>query len=388
MPDEVKQEAVELFRKHYGVDPTALGVAPGRVELIGNHTDYNGGYILAVALDRCTVVAAGEGKKNRAELVSTQYPTVCNVGRWERNAILPWTDYCVGTLKELYEAETPLEGIQIAVASSVPVGSGLSSSTALEVATAMAALRLFPKEFDRMDLAQLCQRAENRFVGMNCGLLDQFCAVFGAADSALFLDCMTLENRSLPFGVDDIAVIVANSMTKHELVDGEYNRMRQELMDAAAALGKARGREAKLLREISMAEFETHGGVLTESQRKRARHILTDNQRVLDGVAALERGDMGALGRLVFASYASSRDDLMNSCPELDALVELAGEAPGVIGAKLSGGGFGGCTVNLVHRGQAEAFMSHVSEGFEKRFGKKNEIHLCGIGDGARSEDV
>ncbi len=386
MLEQLKQQVIELFRQSYHCDPKVLGIAPGRVELLGNHTDYNGGVVLSSALDRCTIVAAAPADIEGVELISTMYPTVERLGRWDKNPKSPWTNYVMGVLKELDEAGVKLGGMRMAVASSVPGGSGLSSSAALEVATAKAALALFPKEFAKMDLAKLCQRAENRFVGMNCGLLDQFSSVFGAEDSALFLDCLSFETRTIPFGAHDIAIIVANSMTKHALVDGEYNRLRENCMQAAAALGKAVGRDVKLLREISLEEFEAHKNVLTPDQRRRAQHVMYENQRVLDGIAALERHDLVTFGKQLFASHASSRDLFGNSVENLDILVELAASGPGVIGARLCGGGFGGSTVNLVHSAQAEAFMAHLAEGFEKRVGKKTEIHWCGIGDGARAE--
>ncbi|OPZ11567.1 MAG: Galactokinase [candidate division BRC1 bacterium ADurb.BinA364] len=388
MSTELKRQAIELFRQRFGAAPRAIGIAPGRVELLGNHTDYNGGYILAIALDRCVAVAGAPLPGGRLEIASAFFDrTVGNaIGEWRKDESEHWTHYIVGTLKELAEAGAPVGGMQLAVASTVPLGSGLSSSAALEVATAQLALALYPFAIEPMALAQLCQRAENRFVGVNCGLLDQFCAMFGRENSGLFLDCLTLEHSASPIGSDDVAVVVANSMTKHALVAGEYNKIRHDCMEAARKIGEARGKPAQLLREIAMEDFEAHKAALSDMEARRARHILTENQRVLDGLAAAARGDIQTVGRLMFGSHASSRDDLMNSCPELDALIELAREAPGAIGAKLSGGGFGGCTVNLVRKGQAEAFAAHLAEGFEKRMGQKPEIHFCAIGPGARSE--
>lgn len=386
MSQDLKQQAIDLFRKSFSSEPKVLGIAPGRVELLGNHTDYNGGFVLSTALDRCTYVAAAPADVEGVEVTSSLYPNVERVGRWQKNEKAPWTNYVVGVLKELDEAGVKLGGMRMAVVSSVPGGSGLSSSAALEVATAKAALALFPtREFTKMELAQLCQRAENRFVGMNCGLLDQFSSTHGAEDSALFLDCMTLETRTFPFPHEKIAIILANSMTKHALVDGEYNKLREACMGAARALGKAVGRDVKLLREISVEEFEQHKDALTEDQRKRAKHVLYENQRVLDGVSALEAHDLETFGSQLYGSHHSSRDDFGNSAKNLDVLVELAKTGPGIIGARLSGGGFGGCTVNLVDPQQADAFMAHLSEGFEKATGLKTQIHRCGIGDGARS---
>jgi galactokinase len=386
MPDELKNQAIDLYRERYGTEPEVLGVAPGRVEVLGNHTDYNGGFVLAVALERSVAVAAGRNASGKFEITTSLFEGIVEVSKWDKPGKAPWTKYVVGPLKELAEAGAPVGGMKLAVASSVPVGAGLSSSAAMEVATAKAALALFPFEIGKMDLARLCQRAENSFVGVNCGLLDQFASVFGAENSALFLDCLKLEEKIIPLGRDDIAVVVANCMASHALADGTYNKIREECMTAAAELGKLVGRPVELLRDITLEEFETHAGSLPLNLRERADHIIHENHRVLDGVAALERGDIETFGKSIFASHASSHDLFHNSCPELDALVDLAHEAPGAIGAKLSGGGFGGCTVNLVWSDHTEAFVEHLKKGFEKRIGKTPEIHLCSIGAGAKSE--
>ncbi|MCX7015941.1 MAG: galactokinase [Candidatus Sumerlaeota bacterium] len=388
--DALKGQAIRLFRERFGAEPTSVGFGPGRVEILGNHTDYNGGFVLPVALDRAVAVAGAPLAGGRIELTSALFEGIetAQVGQFKRNEKTNWVNYPLGTLKMLAEAGAPVGGMRFAVASTVPLGSGLSSSAALEVATAQLALTLYPFAIEKMALARVCQRAENEFVGMNCGILDQFSSIFGERNAALFLDCQSLEHRAIPIGDDDVAVVVANSMTKHELISGGYNRIRQECMEAAEMLGKLRGRPATLLREITMEDLQKHETALPERLRKRAHHVLTENQRVLDGVAALERGDLRTLGRLMFESHASSRDYYGNSTPELDCLVDLAKNAPGVIGAKLSGGGFGGCSVSLIRRSQADAFIAHIKKGFQERIGLETEIHLCAIGAGAHAEKV
>lgn len=219
--------------------------------------------------------------------------------------------------------------------------------------------------------------------GLKTLFADQFSAMFGAENCALYLDCATLENRQIPFGKESVALIIANSMAEHKLADGAYNRLHSECMDAAKRLGEMVGRDAKWLRDITLKEFEQHADKLPENLQKRGRHVMTENQRVLDGVAALERGDLPTYGRMMFGSHASSRDDFGNSVPELDALVGLAKNGPGIIGARLTGGGFGGCTVNLVHGKSAEDFFVYLEQSFKHLTGKETEIRRFQIGRGA-----
>lgn len=383
---DLVDRATAGFRSCFGRLPAAVGIAPGRLEILGNHTDYNGGFILSVALDRATAVAIAPRDDERASVRSESNRETVGfaVNDTERVRGHQWADYVKGVVVELRRAGVEVPGFDAAVVSTVPIGAGLSSSAALEVATAKAVEGIKPYKMAPMELAKLCRRAENEFVGMGCGILDQFSAIYGAEGAFLFLDCLTLEPEVVQAHASDVALVVCDSTAKRELVEGKYDARRTECFAAARRLGEALSRKVEFLREVSLAEFEAHGGVLEPGEWKRANHVIRENARVLEGLEAARGADLGRLGRLMLESHASSRDHFENSCAELDALIEIAGEAPGFLGGKLSGGGFGGATVNLVERGRAAAFQKAVRKGFAARFGKVPETVVCGIGAGAR----
>ena len=259
----------------------------------------------------------------------------------------------------------PIGGFRAVLRSDVPAGAGLSSSAALEVATAFFLQQLFPYDMDPMEIARLCQRAENQFVGVNCGILDQFSSVFGRADGLLFLDCLTLEHNSVQMGRDDIAIVICDSAVKHALTGGDYNTRRAECMAAAAHFGKP------LLREVTWEEFVAREGELPEHQRKRARHVLTEDQRVLAMREAITGTDEAPIGRLLAEGHASCRDLFENSTPEIDFLVDTAVTLDGCIGAKLTGGGWGGCTVNLVHAAAVPSFSQALAAHYKPEDGPR-----------------
>ena len=264
----------------------------------------------------------------------------------------------------------------------MPAGAGLSSSAALEVATAFFLQQLFPYEMDPMEIARLCQRAENQFVGVNCGILDQFSSVFGRADSLLFLDCLTLEHDAVQMGRDDIAIVICDFAVKHALTGGDYNTRRAECMAAAAHFGKP------LLREVPWEEFVARERELPENQRKRARHVLTEDRRVLAMREAITGTDTAPIGRLLAEGHASCRDLFENSTPEIDFLVDTAVTLDGCIGAKLTGGGWGGCTVNLVHAAAVPSFSQALAARYKQKMGRDAHIYPCRAGQGAHAVEV
>lgn len=375
-----------VFREHFTHLPQAVGIAPGRLEILGNHTDYNGGYILSVAVDRATAVAIRLRDDFQAKVwsESTGKTASFDVRDSEKVRDNPWADYVKGVVLELRRATVPVPGFDATVVSTVPLGAGLSSSAALEVSTAMAIQGACPYKMGPMELAKLCRRAENEFVGMGCGILDQFSAIYGAKDSFLFLDCMTLKARVVEARAPGLTFVVCDSTAKHELLESQYDARRMECSSAAKKLGEALGRKIKFLREVSLEDFQTHKDVLTVAERKRAHHVLHENGRVLAGLEAVRFGNLPQLGSLMLESHASSRDYFENSCPELDALIEIARQVPGFLGGKLSGGGFGGATVNLVARDQADEFQIKVKQGFSDRFRAMPETVVCSIGEGAQ----
>jgi galactokinase len=393
-PDE---KARSCFSATFGGEPTALGRAPGRVELLGNHTDYNGGLVLAAAIDRSTVVVGRPMPGRYAQVISA------NLGELDNFAVDaiapglssdPWARYIRGVTWAVGKAYGPLaSGFEAALAGDVPIGAGLSSSASLQAAFAFflagAGLSGWPGDFGpdpaaRMHLAQTLRRSENEFVGVASGLLDQFSALFGRADHAFVLDCRSLDYQLVPLGNPAPAIVVCDSKTSRRLADGMYNRRRAECERVVEHFqGLKPAGTVSQLRDVTLEELEAEWDALDPVGRLRARHILTENERVVRGAEALRSGDLIAFGALMSASHASSRDDFENSSPALDALFEAAEESPGFLGGKLSGAGWAGCTVNLVREGEAHAFSESLRTGYDRRTGLIPDVHICHAADGA-----
>ena len=385
---ELAERAVESYQENFQSSPAVLSQAPGRLEILGNHTDYNNGFILSIALDLSIVIAGGqeEGSPSRLAAWSSSFNERVEAGL---EKILPaedsWINYPLGVLREIRESGIRLPSINLAVESSLPVGAGVSSSAALELATAEAAYGMLGgRPATPLEQAQLCQRAENDFVGVPCGILDQFSSLFGLRDHVLFLDCDTLDYDRIALPGSEVAVVIADSGVQHELVDGKYAALRSHCRRATQKIGELLGREISSLRQVSLDEFLGCREQLDEEDRRRAEHVIRENSRVLAGVEALRRGDLGKLGELMLQSHSSSRDLFGNSCAELDFLIESAAELPGFIGGKLSGGGFGGATVNLVEQNAAVDFQHRLEESCRNRLKTPARTFLTTIGDGAR----
>jgi len=404
-PAELEAVAEAAFADRFDSRPTVAACAPGRVELLGNHTDYNGGLVMAAAIDRYTAVV-GRPRPTRDGSVyavdfdgSHQFP-LSNVARGEVGS---WPNYVKGIVWALQEAlDSELaSGFEMAIAGGVPLGAGLSSSASLQAAIAFFLLQagVAPgrdvaqyvgphSDAARMDLAMVLRRSENAFVGVSSGLLDQFSSLFGKADHALFLDCQSLEFDRLPLGNPGPAIVVCDSKTSRRLADGMYNRRFAECQAIVNHFRDRDGESVSLLRDVSLADLEASWDDLDPVARKRARHVLTENERVRQGVEALRSGDLAGFGRLISASHASSRDDFENSSPALDALVEAAESAPGFLGGKLSGAGWAGCTVNLVEADKAEAFAEAVAAGYSKTQGIAPDVYICRAAEGASSRSL
>lgn len=375
-------------------EPTVLASAPGRVELLGNHTDYNGGLVLAAAIDRRTMIL-GRAKDGRTATVRS-----ANIGEMDRFSIDGlrredcdgWRRYVRGVTW----ASGPLaDAFEAAILGEIPIGAGLSSSASLQAAFALflarAGLVDLPGALDetaddasRMALAQLLRKSENEFVGVASGLLDQFSVLFGKANHALVLDCRSLEHARVPLGNPAPAIVICDSATSRRLADGMYNIRRSECEQVVEHFrSKSGGESVTCLRDISLERLLAEWDALDPVARRRARHVLTENDRVLAGREALIRGDVSAFGALMTDSHASSRDDFENSSPALDALIESAQAAPGFLGGKLSGAGWAGCTVNLVEADRVPAFGEAVREQYMRRTGLHAQIYPCRADDGA-----
>jgi galactokinase len=391
----------KLFRERFGYTPRYVVQAPGRLELLGNHTDYNQGLVMALAVDKYIAIASAPRTDGKIELVSSAFPHSEKFSAYDlkKNAAAPWADYVKGVLAQLRQRQVGSGGFNAAIHGTIPMGAGLSSSAALEVATALTVRQLHPYALsstgttappvpdtagqlplltgpDRLHIAKLCQAAENQFVGVQSGLLDQISCLFGKAFHAVEIDCQSLAIERLPL-IGEIAVVVCQTGVKHELVDGEYNALRQHCEAAAQALG------VKSLRSVDLPMLAANKSRLPGRLYECAYHVAGEIQRVVFGARALREGDFPQFGQYMFQSHESSRDFLKNSCPELDLLVELARAHPACLGARLTGGGFGGATVSLVERARIEDFMKTVAVAYEQRTGRKAQPMLCQIVDGA-----
>ncbi len=352
--------------------------APGRVELLGNHTDYNNGYVLSAAIDRGVTQRGEVTDSSRIRLHSAALGRTyeADVEALEPSRDEEWTNYVLGVVDVFRKEGLPVSGFSSEIESNLPLGAGLSSSAALEVSTGKLLEKLFGFTLEPLRLAKLARRAENEFVGVACGLLDQASSVFGRKGEAIFLDCLkeTVETTPFPAGV---SLLITECGVAHQLSGGEYNERREQCFDAAGRLGVAS------LREVFSEQLEAGRDRLPRLSYLRAKHVVGENERVLAGVKALRRGDVAAFGQLMFASHESSIHNFENSTPELDRLVAIAGELPGVLGSRLTGGGFGGATVTLLETAEAEAVKEALVARYGEATGHTAKAHLCGIADGA-----
>jgi galactokinase len=361
----------------------AIYVAPGRVNLIGEHTDYAEGFVMPAAIDFATLAGISARVDGKIAIFSENYGQV----RYFDAAELPpkagkhWTDYPLGVISILAGEGNSIPGFSLSLWGDVPLGSGLSSSASVEVATALAVTGLIGVSYPGPVLARLCQRAENEFVGANCGIMDQFISANGAKDHALLLDCRDLSFKLAPIP-DHVALVIANTMVKHAITGGEYTSRRAEV-EAACAVVASHRPEVKFLRDATVEDLEKWGHEMTPNSLKRARHVITENARTVAAAEALINGDLDKLGRLMAEAHWSYSKDFEASCEEADAMVELAQDLPGLIGARLTGGGFGGCTINLVEQSQAEAFQEELARLYAGQIGIVPQIHICHASGGA-----
>ena len=371
------------FRDRFGGAPDVIARAPGRVNLIGEHTDYNDGFVLPVAIDREVRVAMRRRPDGRVRLYAANFRrrTAFPIDDIRHQPRERWSHYQRGVAHVLQQNGYRLGGFDAVVEGDVPTGAGLSSSAAVEVATATALKALFGLDLDPVRLALLCQKAENEFVGVNCGIMDQFISALGKRDAALLLDCRSLQTRHVPL-TGDVQIVVADTAVKRGLVDSEYNQRRAQC-EAAARLLAERLPGVTALRDVTPEQLHRFAGALPEVVHRRARHVVTENERVLASVAALEQSDLAVFGRLMYESHASLRDDYEVTVPQLDVLVEAARAVPGAIGARMTGAGFGGCTVNLVETPAVARFLQTVPAHYRAQTGLEPRLYVCAVVDGA-----
>jgi galactokinase len=378
--DRLEQE----LEKRFGPGgPVRFFRAPGRVDLMGSHTDYNLGLILAGAVDREIVAAARlrpDGQlnfysQNLDQEVRTRLPQL------RPEPAHGWANYPKGVIHELNKLGFPLTGLDLAVHGTIPVGGNLSSSAALEAVTARAVLDLLKESLAAWEIIHLCRRAETDFVGLPCGILDQFTVIMGRPDTALFLDCRSLEYERFHFPADQAALVVINSGVGRELVVSEYAARVAECQKAAEHFRRYRPR-VQSLREVTEADLEAIGPLMPETLFRRARHVVTENGRVREAAAALSRADMAALGRIMEAGFQSSRDDYQISIPELDRLHGIASSLPGVLGTRIAGAGWGGCLVSLLQPEVLDNFMKKVVSLYRDKTGRQASAMAVRLGGG------
>ena len=357
--------------------------APGRVNLIGEHTDYNDGFVLPTAINFSTWVTVTPRDDKRLEILSENFEERVTIDL-DDSHVAPrghWSDYPIGVAVILQKAGYTLRGAHLKIRGEVPIGSGLSSSAALEVATACALDANSDLQIDRVELAKICRRAENEFVGARVGIMDQFVSLLGKANKALLLDCRSLDYELLPMTAE-AHVVVCDTMVKHELASSEYNQRREQCEAGVKHLAQKLS-NVKALRDVTLEQLEEYGKNMPDVIYRRCRHVVSENARVLEAGEALTRDDLTKFGRLMYESHRSLRDDYEVSCKELDLMVELATKVDGVYGGRMTGGGFGGCTVNLVAREQVEDFKRVVAEGYANETKLNPEIFVCEPSDGA-----
>ncbi len=418
---------IQKFEATFGSPPTFIASAPGRVNLIGEHTDYNDGYVLPVAIDKYVNIAARKRPDQRVTLYALDVDdsfefsldTLTDILPFRKSAgashrydhdrttpvsdhgALPsapaWSHYLIGVASLLQASGREIAGIDAVITGNVPIGAGLSSSAALSVAATLAFLTAGSEgvisEDKKQDLAALCQRVEHEFAGVKCGIMDQTISLLGKEDHALFLDCRSLEYEHVPLNLAEYAIAICNTKIKRELAASEYNKRRAECEKGVNILSRWIPGISSL-RDISLTDFNKYEEELPALTQKRCRYVIEENARVLDAVSVLKQRNrstseqtdeaFGQLGRLMNASHNGLRDDYEVSCKELDLLTDVARSTSGVIGSRMTGAGFGGCTVSLVHQDTLEIFQSRVTTEYHKQTGIKPEIYLCHVSDGAQ----
>ena len=387
-------DLVASFEKTYSTGPVVIAKAPGRVNLLGEHVDYNDGLVLPAAIDRKVSLAAAP---DTAGVVSLYALDLDERASFRLDALeskvgqdgkpLPgWALYPAGVARELSNAGYSVSGAKVAFSSNVPIGSGLSSSAAIEVGFAMLWQGLGGWQMDKLEAARLCQRAENAYVGVACGLMDQFASACGVAGHALYFDTRSLEWQPVPLP-SDTALVIADSGVRRSLTSSAYNERRAACEQAIEKLRQFLP-DLRSLRDISPIEFAAYSSYLPPTIRKRAEHVVKEIARVQSAVSALRRDDIRSFGALMFAGHASLRNLYEVSTPELDALVDIARDLPGCIGARLTGAGFGGCIINLVEESQADQFIQGLAEKYTEVSGRDAQVYLCHASAGASVEKL
>ncbi len=381
------ERVYDAYKQQFGHIPDLIVSAPGRVNLIGEHTDYNDGFVLPMAIDRKIFIGGSLRDDEEVCLYSLNFQESAQFSITSLRKEGKWTDYVQGVIDEFLKVGERIKGFDAVLYGDVPLASGLSSSAAIEVATAFFFAQVNEINMSPEEMAKLCQRAENRFVGMNCGIMDQFISRLGQKGHALYLDCRNLHYQLVPFEIKGYTVVICNSNVKRQLVDSAYNERRAQCEEGVRLLRTKLG-EIAALRDVSFEQLEMYRSLLPPVVYQRCKHVITEDERVIKAVSVLQRGDITQFGNLLNQSHESLRADYEVSCSELDHLVEIARQVDNTAGSRMTGAGFGGCTISIVPESVLEKFNTTILEEYAKRTGIIAGIYVSKAEDGARVESI
>ncbi|MDY0093360.1 MAG: galactokinase [Candidatus Vecturithrix sp.] len=381
------EDIVSAYRRQFDSSPAMLVSAPGRVNLIGEHTDYNDGFVLPMAIDKQIVIGGTLREDAHVRVYSLNFEELAEFSLEMLVNTHSWGDYLKGVMCEFLNSGYALKGFDAVIGGNVPRGAGLSSSAAIEVATAFFLTQLHDISMPPEQMAKLCQRAENLFVGVNCGIMDQFISRLGQQDHALFLDCRDLSYQQIPFQLEGYTLVICNSNVERKLVDSAYNERRAQCEEGVGRL-QIRIPHITALRDVSSAQLAEHADLLPPLVYQRCRHVITENERVMEAAQVLQSGNLERFGGLLNQSHDSLRDDYEVSCRELDILVEIARGIDGTLGARMTGAGFGGCMISLVSTADLKHFQTVLLTEYANRTGIQVDIYTSTAQDGARVESL
>ncbi|MFC0603086.1 galactokinase [Winogradskyella pulchriflava] len=379
MNKKLIQQVHHSFKDQFNTEPMLI-FSPGRINLIGEHTDYNNGFVFPAAIDKGIVMAIGKSDANYTRAVSLDMneDVIINLDNLQRIEDNTWKNYVIGVTAEILKAGKKITNYNCVFAGDIPVGSGLSSSAALENSLALGCNELFGLGLSKNELIHISQKAEHNYVGVNCGIMDQFASMFGEENHALFLDCKTLESESIPVRLHDYEIVLVNSNVKHALADSGYNDRYAVCQNIIKLLNKPS------LREVSFEDLNVTKSKISEADYNKGLYILQENERVVNCKNALKENNLEKVGEILFQSHNGQSKMYEISCEELDFLVDEAKKDASVIGARMMGGGFGGCTINLVLKSDSEKFKHKISESYRKKFNRACSIYSVKLNDGTR----